>query len=97
MVETVKEDPEGWPEPWWENALLLGAFSLVGLDPRSSSGACHHIQLLLEEAAQWVGQSQLEARKLRVRLESKGEREQMLFGESGKRFSGSATCWWVPF
>ena len=41
--------------------------------------------------------SQLEARKIRVRLESKGEREQMLFGESGKGFSGSATCWWVPF
>lgn len=41
--------------------------------------------------------SQLGARKLRVRLESKEEREQMLFGESGKGFSGSATCWWVPF
>lgn len=41
--------------------------------------------------------SQLKAKNIRVRLESKGEREQMLFGESGKRFSGSATCWWVPF
>lgn len=40
---------------------------------------------------------QLEARELRVRLESKGEREQMVFGESGKGFSGSAACWWVPF
>lgn len=61
---------------------------LQGLSPHASAsrGGCP------------VGRpSQLEARKIRMRLESKGERKQMLFGGSGKGFSGSATCWWVSF
>lgn len=64
MMEVVKGDPEGWAESRWKNASLPGASSLVSLDPRRSSRACTHTELLPEEATQWVGQASLEQESL---------------------------------
>lgn len=91
--EIVKGGPERRTEPWWETASLLGAPSLVRV--QELQGSAPHTAA--REGCPVGRPSQPEARKIRVSLESKWQREQMLFGESGEGFSGSAACWWVPF